>query len=52
VEARPDIKVIICSGYEIDAAAQSLLDAGASAFVSKPFQMSTLENEIRKALPG
>lgn len=50
VEARPEIRVILCSGYEMDDAAQALLDAGASAFISKPFQMSTLENKIRSVL--
>jgi len=47
-KARPDIKVIICSGYELDAAAQALLDAGADAFVQKPFRMEKLAREIRK----
>ena len=50
VAAQPTIKVILCSGYEMDETTQALLDAGASAFVSKPFQMSTLENEIHKVL--
>ncbi|MBN1581511.1 MAG: response regulator, partial [Anaerolineae bacterium] len=50
VAARPGIKVIIYSGYELDAAAQALLDAGASAFIQKPFQIGVLEAEIRKAL--
>jgi CheY-like chemotaxis protein len=49
-EARPAMKIIICSGYELDERAQSILDAGASAFIQKPFQMSVLEAEISKAL--
>ncbi|MBN1580307.1 MAG: PAS domain-containing protein [Anaerolineae bacterium] len=52
VEAHPEIKVILCSGYEMDDAAQALLDAGASAFMAKPFQMSTLEDELLKVLAG
>jgi CheY-like chemotaxis protein len=48
--ARPEIKVIIYSGYELDATAQALLDAGASAFIQKPFQMTALGAEIRRAL--
>jgi CheY-like chemotaxis protein len=51
-QARPATKVIIYSGYELDATAQALLDAGVSAFVQKPFQMSVLGAEIRKALQG
>jgi CheY-like chemotaxis protein len=50
MSARPDLKVILCSGYVLDVTAQALLDAGASAFISKPFQLSVLRAEIRKAL--
>jgi CheY-like chemotaxis protein len=49
-QARPDIKVIIYSGYELDATAQALLDAGANAFIQKPFQMNALGAEIRRVL--
>lgn len=49
-EARPGIKVIVCSGYELDAASQALLDAGASAFLRKPYRIEVLAAEIRKAL--
>ena len=49
-QTRPQLKVIIYSGYPLDASAQALLDAGASAFIQKPFQLSLLEAEIRKAL--
>jgi PAS domain S-box-containing protein len=52
VEARPGTRVILCSGYGLDARAHALLDAGASAFIQKPFQMSAFEAEIRKALKG
>ncbi|MBN1584215.1 MAG: PAS domain S-box protein [Anaerolineae bacterium] len=48
--ARPDIKVVICSGYDLDATAQSLLDIGVSAFVQKPFRIQSLGAAIRKAL--
>jgi two-component system cell cycle sensor histidine kinase/response regulator CckA len=50
VAVRPGIKVILCSGYEMDDAAQALLNAGASAFIPKPFHSSTLEDEMRKVL--
>ena len=38
-QARPETQVIIVSGYEIDPAAQGILDAGAFAFVHKPFRV-------------
>ena len=34
----PDLRVVLCSGYGHDAAAQRLLDAGAVAFVHKPYR--------------
>ncbi|MFC1975362.1 PAS domain S-box protein [Chloroflexota bacterium] len=50
MKARPDMKVILYSGYELDETAQALLDVGASAFIQKPFQLNVLKTEIRKAL--
>jgi CheY-like chemotaxis protein len=50
MEARPGLKTILYSGYELDAKVQALLDAGASAFIHKPFSVFTLEAEIRRAL--
>lgn len=49
-QARPSMKIIICSGYELAGASQTLLDSGASAFVQKPFLPQDLCSEIRKAL--
>ena len=50
MEAKPRMKVILCSDYELDATAQDLLDKGASAFIQKPFLISVLEAKVRKAL--
>ena len=49
-QARPDARILPCSGYELDAAARALLEAGAAAFVSKPFRIEYLLFEIDKAL--
>lgn len=49
-KARPEMKVIIFSGYELDATTQALLDAGASAFLEKPFALKKLGEEIRRVL--
>ncbi len=48
--ARPNLKVVVCSGYELDRAAQALLDAGASAFVQKPFRTRDLAPVVHAAL--
>lgn len=49
-EARPQMKIIIISAFGLDASSQSLLDAGASAFIPKPFRIAHLAGEIRRAL--
>ena len=49
---RPQIKVIVCSGCEPNSASQSLLDAGARAFLQKPFRMHTVAREVRNVLDG
>lgn len=54
IEARPGMKVLICSGYELDTTAQEVLDAGAQGFIHKPFRFSELAAELREILdqPG
>jgi len=52
MEARPNLKVIVCSGYAIDGPAQEILDAGAEGFVQKPFLISTLAEKLKEVLGG
>jgi len=49
-KVRPELKVMICSGYELDTASQALLDAGACAFIQKPFRGESLGRQIRSIL--
>jgi PAS domain S-box-containing protein len=49
-QSRPEMKVMLCSGYDLDTAAQSLLNAGAIEFIQKPFPLDVLAQKIRKAL--
>ena len=49
-EARPEMRIIIISAFGLDASSQALLDAGASAFIPKPFRKAELAGEIRRAL--
>jgi len=49
-KARPELKVIICSGYELDSAAQLLLDSGANAFLQKPFRLKSLTQKVHEVL--
>ncbi len=47
---RPELKVIVCSGYDKDGPVEKLLASGASAFLQKPFTVARLSAEIRAAL--
>ena len=49
MEARPNLKVIVCSGYSIDTA-RGILDAGAQDFIQKPFNVKDLSQKLRKIL--
>ena len=52
MEARPDLKVIVCSGYTLDGLGQDILDAGAQDFVEKPFSLGTLSEKLKRVLEG
>jgi PAS domain S-box-containing protein len=48
--ARPDVKIMISSGYEMNEVVQGLLAAGADAFLQKPYRVSALARGIRRVL--
>ncbi|MCJ7680644.1 MAG: response regulator, partial [Candidatus Aminicenantes bacterium] len=52
MEARPDMKVIVCSGYSIDGPAQAILDAGAEGFIQKPFLIAPFAEKLKEVLEG
>lgn len=49
---RPDMKILICSGYAPDGPAEDLIRAGAVTFLQKPFGLDALSEAIRTALDG
>jgi PAS domain S-box-containing protein len=49
-EINPDIRVILCSGYSQEGDAQRIMDKGCNGFIQKPFTLTALSREIRKAL--
>ena len=51
-EARPDLKVIICSGYSIDGPAQEIINSGAQDFIQKPFSLNKISEKLKKVLEG
>ncbi len=52
MEARPNLKVIVCTGYSIDGPAQTILDAGAQDFIQKPFTVETISAKLKKVMEG
>ena len=52
MEARPDLKVVVCSGYSIVGPAQEILDAGAEGFIQKPFSLKILAEKLKEVLEG
>ena len=52
MEARPDLKVIVCSGYSIHGPAQAILDAGAEGFIQKPFLIAPFAEKLKEVLKG
>jgi DNA-binding NtrC family response regulator len=47
---RPEAKVIISSGFDLNDSVRSLLESGASAFLQKPFLLKDLTHEVRRLL--
>jgi two-component system cell cycle sensor histidine kinase/response regulator CckA len=52
METRPNLKVIVCSGYSLEGPAQEILDAGAQGFVQKPFSLATLSVKMQEVMGG
>jgi len=50
MEARPNLKVIVCSGYDLDGPGKEILDAGAQDFIQKPFAFTALSEKVREVL--
>jgi PAS domain S-box-containing protein len=48
--ARPEMRILISSGYEMDEVVQGLVSAGADAFLQKPYRVSSLARGIRRVL--
>ena len=47
---RPDLKIILSSGYSIDGQATEILKRGCRAFIQKPFNLKSLSQHIRTVL--
>ena len=49
-EFRPDLKVLVFSGYSLDGPAQEILDAGAHGFLQKPVSIEVLSQKLTELL--
>lgn len=49
-DIKPDVKVILSSGYSIDGKAKGILDRGCNAFLQKPFNIRDLSQKVRQVL--
>jgi DNA-binding NtrC family response regulator len=47
---RPDIKVLLSSGYSIAGEASKILDRGCDGFIQKPFNMNQISCKIKEVL--
>ena len=47
---KPDVKVVLCSGYNEQDATQQLAGKGLASFVQKPFSLEVLESAMRGLL--
>jgi PAS domain S-box-containing protein len=48
IKARPELKVIVCSGFALDGPARQILESGAESFIQKPFSMAALSAVLKK----
>jgi signal transduction histidine kinase/ActR/RegA family two-component response regulator len=49
-ESRPNLKVLVFSGYSLDGPAQEILDAGAHGFLQKPVSIEELSRKLTELL--
>ena len=49
-KARPQMKVIVSSGYDIEGPAQEIIDAGAQGFIQKPYSFNALSKKLNEVL--
>ena len=50
MDARPNLKVVVYSGYALDETAKRILSAGAQGFLQKPFSIDTLSETLNGLL--
>jgi DNA-binding NtrC family response regulator len=49
---KPEIKVLLSSGYSINGQASEILNRGCNGFIQKPFNLQNLSQNLRSMLEG
>lgn len=49
-KVRPNMKVIVSSGYNLEGSAREILDAGAQGFIQKPYSINALSEKLNEVL--
>jgi len=49
-QVNPEVRAIISTGYDVNAAAQEILDEGMRGFIQKPYLMRQLSDVVTAAL--
>jgi CheY-like chemotaxis protein len=47
---RPDLRVVLSSGYALDSQAEEIMRRGCNGLIQKPFNISELSNKLRAIL--
>jgi signal transduction histidine kinase/ActR/RegA family two-component response regulator/HAMP domain-containing protein len=50
VEIKPELKVLVASGYSLNGQAEELLQKGAHGFIQKPYSLENIAAKIRQVL--
>jgi DNA-binding response OmpR family regulator len=49
-EIKPEVKVLLSSGFSIDSEAREILNSGVRGFIQKPFRLAELTKKIEEVL--
>jgi two-component system, cell cycle sensor histidine kinase and response regulator CckA len=49
-EIKPEMPVLLSSGYALDGQAEKIMERGCDGFIQKPFQITELSQKVRKIL--
>jgi signal transduction histidine kinase/ActR/RegA family two-component response regulator len=52
MELKPDLKVLVASGYALDNSVEEMLQRGAHGYIQKPYSLDNIAAKIRQAMTG